>query len=112
VDSNYWYNITSIIGNILMFAMMFGGFFALKGSIGQATNEAQQSAIEAMRSELDTLRSRMDDLKEENKRQQNIIQTICEALKTKGIIICINGDIVHIRDDKDTISKRIQEREA
>lgn len=103
------YLISSIIDAMVSTIVVLGGLFVLRGSVGKATSEAQQSAIQAMQSELDTLRERTNDLKEENKRQQNIIQTICEALKTKGIAICINGDIVHIRDDKGSTSARIQE---
>jgi hypothetical protein len=103
------YLISCIIDAVISSIVVLGGIFVLKGSIGQATSDAQQSAIEAMRSELETLRSRTDDLKSENKRQQNVIETICEALKSKGIVICINGSIVHIKDSSGSTSARIQE---
>jgi hypothetical protein len=110
---NNTYLISCIIDAVISAIVVLGGMFVLRGSIGQATSEAQQSAISAMQSELETLRSRTDDLKEENKHQQNIIQTICEALKVKGIIICINGDIVHIKDNSgSSTSARIQECSA
>ncbi len=60
---NYFYNVTSIISNIIVFITLFGGFFVLKSSIGQATSTAQQRTREAMSNELGTLRSRIDDLK-------------------------------------------------
>jgi cell division protein FtsB len=110
VDSQSVYNLTSVINTIMMIIMVFGGFFVLKGSIGKAANLAQQSAITAQQSELDTLRSRLDDLKEENSRLQHILQTICAALKSQGIAITIDGEMVHIRNDKGgSTSTRIQE---
>lgn len=113
MDSQNIYIVSNIVSTLVTLLIVISGFFVMRGSIGKATSEAQQSAIEAMRSELETLRSRTDDLKEENKHQQNIIQTICEALKTKGIAICINGDIVHIRDNSGgSTSTRIQESEV
>lgn len=105
------YTITGIINAVIGIIVILGGFFVFKGSIGKAASAAQQSALSAMQAELDTLRSRTDDLKEENTRLQHILQTICAALKGQGIAITIDGDMVHIRDDKasTSTSTRIQE---
>lgn len=84
--------------------------------------EAQKSAIEAMQAEINTLRGRMEDSQKENARKiqslykentrlEHIIDTICTALKTQGIIISINGEIINIsiEDMKKITTVRIQD---
>lgn len=109
MDSQSVYNFTSVANMIMMIVMVLGGFFVLKGSMGKAASVAQQSAISAMRDELDTLRSRTDDLKEENSRLQHTLQTICLALKSQGIVVSIDGTMVHISNKEGSTSTRIQE---
>jgi RecJ-like exonuclease len=122
MDSPNIYNVASIINNVIMLC----GFFILKGRIRQTmsaaqlnadeaqlnANEAQQSAIEAQQSELDTLRGRIDDLRTDNSRHQHILQTICSALKSEGIVIAIDGEIVNIKSASGSFtSMRIQEED-
>jgi hypothetical protein len=110
------YTITSILNIILSLSMLFGGVFAYRKAVTKAhmdiqdqSSEAQARTIEAMQGELEIVKGRTDELKYENKRLNHIIQTICEALKLKGIAICINGEIVNIRTKDDTTTARIQE---
>lgn len=73
----------------------------------KSAEAAQKSAIDAMNTEIETLRRQIDDkekenaqkirsVQKENVRLEHIIDTICAALKTQGIIISINGEIINI----------------
>jgi hypothetical protein len=113
MDSQSIYNVTNVINTVLITIMMLGGFFVLRGSVGQATSDAQQSAITAQQSEIDTLRGRLDDLREENTRLNHVIQTICTALKGQGIAITIDGEMINIKNASGGLTAtRIQEGDA
>ena len=103
------YLVVSILNAVITLLVIVSGLFVVKGGIGKAANEAQQSAITALQSELTAQRGRIDDLKVENRRLNHTIDTVCTALKSKGIIITISGEIVHISDHGGDTATRIQE---
>jgi hypothetical protein len=92
---------------ITMLCIVVGGFYLMK----TGANNAQQSAINAMQSELATLRGRIEDLKKENTRQAHVIETICAALKMRGLLITISGEMISIEDRQKSTVVRIQEEE-
>lgn len=75
-------------------------FFAVKNGVMRSTNQAQGSAISAMRSEIETLRERIEDAEKENSRLEQIIDTICVALKKRGLIITVQGEMINIEDKR------------
>lgn len=88
----------------------------------KSAETAQNSAIGAMQAEINSLRGQMEDekkenargmklLHKENTRLEHIIDTICSALKTQGIIITINGEIINIsiEDPRKITTVRIQD---
>jgi hypothetical protein len=75
-------------------------FFAVRNGVMKSANDAQSSAISAMRSEMETLRERIEDAEEENARLEQIIDTICAALKKRGLVISIQGEMINIEDRK------------
>jgi len=89
-------------------AVIVGAIVLGKNTARQTVSEAQKNAIEAMQSEIDTLRGRTDDLKKENTRQGLIIETICAALKTEGMIITIQGEMIHIQHGATSTTTKIQ----
>jgi len=92
---------------LLILAVVAGRYMA-KTNINTVASEAQKSAIDAMHEEMGILRNKVDDLKKENIRLQFIMETISAALKTMGIIVSIDGDMVKIKDNKDNnITTRI-----
>ena len=103
------YTIVGIISATIGIIVLFGGFFVIRGSVGKTALETQQSAIGALQAEMATLRNKTEDQLKEIIRLQHIIDTICSALKSKGIIVSIDGELVQIRDNGSTIVSRIQE---
>lgn len=112
--------------NIFTLLMLIvGGWFIISSAKSKAkiaAESAQNSAIGAMQAEINTLRGRMEDEKKENERMmrglhkentrlEHIIDTICSALKSQGIIITINGEIINIsiEDPKKITTVRIQD---
>ena len=92
---------------ITLFASVIGAIYVTRSKVSEKANAAQQSAIDAMKAELETLRGRIDDLNKENVRLEKVVDTICQALKVKGTIITIQGEMVHIRDNGNSTSKHI-----
>jgi uncharacterized protein (UPF0335 family) len=72
----------------------------------------QERVIAALNSELAALTSRIESMEQENIRLHQIIATICSALKSRGIAVTIDGDMVNISDQQGTHSERIHEYEV
>jgi hypothetical protein len=75
-------------------------FFAVKNGVMKSANEAQSSTIDAMRDEIQLLRERVEDTEKENMRLEQIIDTICAALKKRGLVISIQGEMINIQDKR------------
>ncbi len=105
------YNIISIISLVLVIAGLLGGFWGFKHGAARSAQEVQERVINALQAELETLRERLDDVTRENKRLGQIINTICAALRIRGLDVAIERDTVSIRDTKagKTTTARIQE---
>jgi hypothetical protein len=95
----------SIISTILAIGAIIGTILAyLQGTKGHI----QERAINAMEQEIASLKRRLDDMEQENKRLEQIIATICEALKKRGLNVTIDGNIVTVSDWNVTQPVRIQ----
>lgn len=107
------YTTLSVISLLLTIGGLLGGFFAFRNGMTRTANEVQERVINALESEITTLRLRLDDMKEENVRLRLIIETICTALKSRGLAVTIDGDMVSIHDthSSTTTITHIQERD-
>jgi 3-dehydroquinate dehydratase len=101
--------ILSIFSVTLTIASIIGGFYAFKTSLSRTANEVQEHVINALNQEISVLRGRLDDLEKENKKLNQVIVTICEALKRRGLIVTIEGNLVTLTDGKNSQTARIQE---
>src|SRR5437773_5749881 len=108
-----FYNTLSVISLLLTIGGLLGGFYAFKSSMSRAANEVQEHVINALESEITNLHQRLADLKDDNSRLELIIETICAALKSRGLAVTIDGDMVSIRDTSGTTTTvaHIQEQE-
>jgi hypothetical protein len=95
----------SIISTILAIGAIIGTILAYLQS---TKGHIQERAINAMEQEIASLKRRLDDMEQENKRLEQIIATICEALKKRGLDVTIDGHIVTVSDGNVTQSVRIQ----
>ena len=101
----------SIFSILLTICGILGGIVAFRNGFTRTANEIQERVINALESELAQLRQRLDDLKDENTRLKHTIATICSALKSRGLAVTIDGDMVSIRDSSGSTTTRIQESE-
>lgn len=93
-----FYTILSVISMLLTVCGILGGFWAFRNGMTKTANEVQERVIHALETEMQSMRQRLDDMKDENTRLRLIIETICAALKSYGMLITIDGDMVSIRD--------------
>ena len=105
---NDLYTAFSIVSFILTICGIVGGYVAFKYGIARTGNDVQEHVINALRNEIDVMRNRIEDLENENLRLDQVILTICEALKKRGLIVHIEGSIVTVSDGHETQSARIQ----
>lgn len=96
-------------------AVVVGAVVLGRNTARQTASEAQKNAIDAMQAEINSLRHATDDLREENIRQKEettrqklIVETICAALKTEGMVITISGEMVHIQHGTTSTTTKIQ----
>ena len=101
----------SIFSILLTICSILGGIVAFRNGFTRTANDIQERVINALESELSQLRQRLDDLKEENTRLKQTIDTICAALKSRGLAVTVEGDMVSIRDSSGSTTTRIQESE-
>lgn len=101
-------NLLSIISLLLTIGGILGGIWAFRNGFTRTANEVQERVINAMEQEIAILHLRLGDLEEENRRLEQIINTICTALKKRGLVVTIEGNIVTVSDGHETQSARIQ----
>lgn len=94
-------------GLISLGITLVGAFFVIKSGRLQSANTAQSSAISAMQSEMAVLNRRVEDKEKENEHLNKkithlelTIDTICTALKRRGLIISVQGEMVNIEDKR------------
>lgn len=92
-----------------------GGAFAFKQSYSKTVSDIQERVIGALNKEIETLNRKIETCEEDITRQQRVIETIQEALKSQGIIIKIDGDIVTIEEAatrKTTVRKTVKRNQG
>jgi len=107
-------NLQGLPGLLLsLFAMIAGGWYLtrnLKSDAAKFAKEAQDSARSAMQEEINSLRRSMERVEQDNQKEiralqkknnrlEQTIDTICSALKSKGIIITISGEMIDMLID-------------
>lgn len=102
------YNIISILSMLLTIAGILGGILAFKNGFTRTANEVQERVINALQQEISVLNMRIADLEAQNQRLDQVIITLCEALKKRGIIVSIDGSLVTVTDGNTTHSVRIK----
>lgn len=100
--------LSNIAGLVSFGAVVVGGVYMARGKAGKQASEAQQSAITALQAELTILRQRVTDTEKENIKLQQTIDTICSALKMRGLIITVQGEMINIQDGTNSTITRIR----
>jgi hypothetical protein len=106
--------LAALAGVISLGITLVGAFFVVKSGRMQSTTIAQSSTISAMKEEMEILDRRVADgerrvaeAERKNDRLEQTIETMCEALKLHGLLITIQGNMVHIQDANGSTSTRI-----
>jgi hypothetical protein len=102
------YSFISIISMRLTVAGILGGILAFKNGFTRTANEVQERVINALQQEISVLHMRLTDLEAENRRLDQVLITLCEALKKRGIVVSIDGSLVTVTDGNTTHSMRIK----
>ena len=98
-----------------------GGFWVIKSGIGKTVNDANKEAITALGATITALQAdcqrferKIDDLTKENAQLKLTMDTVRAALKTRGLIVTIDGDMVNINtlDGKSSTVTRIQDKKS
>lgn len=92
--------IAPLLQATLLLAAMAGGVFVFRNSKKAGIVQIQSDTIIAMQQNLETLKTNQETLQKENIHLQYVIETISAALKQKGIIITISGEMITLQDAK------------
>ena len=90
--------ILSCVSIILIIIVAITGALVWRGSLNKAASEIQERVIAALKEEVNTLRSKLEEVRTENKQLKNMFETLCIALKPRGIEVHIEDDLIIIKD--------------
>jgi cell division protein FtsB len=90
----------SLLSLALTLCTILGGVLAWRSGFNSTANAVQERVINALESEITALRQRLEDVARENTRLNQRIETICLALKKRGLEVVIEGDIITIIDNQ------------
>jgi hypothetical protein len=108
-----------ITDGTVLFIAIIGSFFLVKSGIGKTVSKANQEAITALQAtiialqaDLSTMSRKIEEEIKRNARLDQTIDTICAALKIRGMVITIQGEMIHVEDrNGKTTTTRIHEKE-
>jgi YD repeat-containing protein len=103
-------SILSVLNLVLCLGLAVGGLAAFRHGFARTANEVQERVINALESEINALKDRLGELEKENARLTQVIATIRMAMRRRGLLVTIDGELVSIRDraGKFTQATRIQ----
>jgi cell division protein FtsB len=90
----------SLLSLALTICTILGGVLAWRSGFNHTANEVQDRVIHALESEIAALHQRLETIANENKRLDQMIETICIALKKRGLEVAIDGDVITITDNQ------------
>ena len=95
----------SILSLVLTISFVIGGF-SFKNGRTEKLAKFQKDTNDALQQRIEVLESKIGDFEKENVVQRHVIDTIVSALKQRGIIITVDGDMVTIQDARGTSTHR------
>lgn len=102
-----WTNFITIAQFILLVAGIIGGYIVIRSTIAKSESEVQDRVREALSTENELLQSRLDRVEKDNRRLENLIQTIIMLLRKTHIDLEIDGNVVTIRSPSGTRTAQI-----
>ena len=93
-----WAQILTVANLLILLAVTFGGYFALKSALARSEIDVQTRVRDALSAENNLLQKRVERLEKENKRLENLLQLVVTTLNnTHHIDLEIDGDMITMR---------------
>jgi hypothetical protein len=91
--------ITTLIYNIVVIAGILGALFAFRGGRNKAVDDTQAKLIAMYQAEIEVQGRRITELEKEGAVQKQNMSLIRKALKQRGLLVTIDGDLVTISNE-------------
>lgn len=91
-------NILTIINLVVALGTIVGGYVAFRLSANRQAAEIQERVIKALEVQLEAMRIKIEQLERENERLSQVITTIKAAMRKRGFIISVDGEIVYVQN--------------
>lgn len=89
---------------VLVVCLTVGGLFAFRNGRQTQLAKLQKDTNDTLQQRISALEGKIADFEKENAVQRHIIDTITSALKQRGVLITIDGDLVTITDQNTGVS--------
>ena len=94
----FFNDVLPVLQFILMLAALAGGVLVFKSTKRATIVQVQSDTITALQQQIDALKARQESLEKENEHLKYLSETTVAALKQKGIVITVEGEMVTIED--------------
>lgn len=98
--------LTNILLGIFGISGIIGAFFTIRNVRRATIVTIQDQTIQAMQQQINALKAGQEALQKDNSHLQYVIETISAALKQKGILITVEGEMVTVEDGRHSSSVR------
>jgi hypothetical protein len=93
-----WLNLIYAFAAFLGICGLIGGFLSFRNGRQTQLTKFQEATNTALKQRIEALEGKINDFEKENAIQRHIISTITSALKQRGMIVTIDGDMVSIEN--------------
>lgn len=101
---NSLFSLNGIINTFLLLCVMIGGFFAFRYGQKKSNVEGMKETILVLSGQVAAIKESLSMVEKENEHHKIIFETILLAMKQKGIIITVEGEMVTIDDGRNKTS--------
>lgn len=101
---NGLFSINGIINTFLLLCVMVGGFFAFRYGQKKSNVEGMKETILVLSGQVAAIKESLAMVERENEHHKIIFETILSAMRQKGIIITVEGEMVTIDDGRNKTS--------
>jgi len=96
--------VSNILLGLFGISGIIGAFFTIRNTRRAAIVAIQDQTIEALQQQINALKAGQEAMQKENDHLKIIIETISSALKQKGIVISVEGEMVVVEDGRNRTS--------
>lgn len=104
------FSLNGLINTFLILCVSIGGFFAFRYGMKKQNFTAMEQTIIILQNQVNAIQTSLDAVEKRNVHLEYVIETVQVALKQKGIIISIDGDLITISDALGKTSSSIRKR--